>query len=65
MGWIEKEYRTGARCVFKGLCNHAPATHRYFHEFRNYPSKPLCEEHAQRITTFENRTNKGAQRGRR
>lgn len=64
MAVIVKEYRSGTRCVFKSICDHAPATHRYIHEFSNHPEKPLCDEHVKRIQAFENRPRKKARRAR-
>jgi hypothetical protein len=39
-----KEYRNGVQCVFTS-CGHAQATQMGYHEFANYPPKPLCDEH--------------------
>lgn len=44
-----KNHNRAVRCVFKGGCNHAPATHISVHEFVNHPDKPLCDHHTQLI----------------
>ena len=58
MGYINNWAPKTSKCVFKSVCDHAPATHTYYHEFVNHPQKYLCTEHASRINAWQNRPRK-------
>jgi hypothetical protein len=53
MGYFTPSYPSDRQtCVFEGLCNHAPATEVFHHEFSNSPSKPMCADHAERVRNW-------------
>ena len=62
MGYFAGNVGRGAKCVFKGTCEHAPAVDTYHHEFTNYSPKPMCAEHKRRVESFQNHPRKRGKR---